>query len=111
MANEKWLITTDRKICDVCGREIPSASSRTKYCSDECARAAHLNQFRKYNREADGKPVEEDAPKRITPKEYGEIMRRLGYIDGVSFALPQSVQGTVSDFINDITKILEKYRW
>ena len=100
------------KICEVCGREIPAASSRTKYCCDECARAAHLNQYRQYNREADGKPVEEmpQAPCWITPKDYSEIIRRLGFIDGVAFTLDQATREKVSTVVDEVVEMLEKYR-
>ena len=102
----------ENKVCAICGRTIPAASSRTKYCSDECARAAHLNQFRKYNREADGKPVEEmpTAPQGITQKDFGEIMRRLGFFEGVAFALDQETRERVSTGVEEVVEILEKYR-
>ena len=100
------------KICEVCGRVIPAASSRTKYCSDECARVAHLNQYRRSNREADGKPVEEmpPAPCWITPKDYGEITRRLGFLEGVSYGLDQEARDRVSTVVEEVVDILEKYR-
>lgn len=99
----------EEKVCEICARAIPAASSRTKYCCDECARVARLNQFRRYNREADGKPAE-DPPQWITPREYGEIMWRLGYIECAIIGLPDTIRECVNDYITDIAAIVKKYR-
>ena len=100
------------KICEVCGRVIPAASSRTKYCCDECARAAQLNQYRRYNEEAKANPVPmviENRPG-IAPKEFTEIIRRLGYLEGVSSGLDQETRDRVSQAVEEVLEILEKYR-
>lgn len=92
------------KNCEICGAVIVPGSGRSKYCSEACARAAQLNQYRKYNMEADGK-----SPLRIHPMDYAEIVRDVGYLEGLAAGMDAHIGGLMTETCEDLMRILKPY--
>lgn len=92
------------KNCEICGTVITPGSGRSKYCSEACARAAQLNQYRKYNMEADGK-----TPPRIHPMDYAEIVRNVGFLEGLATGVDDRIGVCITETCDDLMRILKPY--